>query len=123
LLGLSFSRSAFERLLQHLPDLKSFNVWSVLKSSFGPLSGTRETDVVLDFFGLRGVDASLGQIAVRNKSFPERPAFGEPLKRHYFCFWPECEVPECLLLRCSWGVSGRDANIVEKTDFDPERTL
>jgi hypothetical protein len=85
LLSLPFSRSAFERLLPHLPDLKSFNVWSVLKSSFGPLSGTRETDVVLDFFGLRGVDASLGQIAVRNKSFPERPAFGEPLMRHYFC--------------------------------------
>jgi len=29
--------SAFERWLPHLPDLKSFNVWSVLKSSFGPL--------------------------------------------------------------------------------------
>jgi len=92
LLSLPFSRSAFERLLPHLPDLKSFNVWSVLKSSFGPLSGTRETDVVLDFFGLRGVDASLGQIAVRNKSFPERPAFGEPLMRHYFCFSPKADA-------------------------------
>src|SRR5260370_2562094 len=105
LLSLSFSRSAFKRLLPHLPDLKSFNVWSVLKSSFGPLSGTRDTDVVLDFFGLRGVDASLGQIAVRNRSFPEMPAFGEPLMRHYFCFWPEADLRQAPINVCLLGKS------------------
>ena len=100
LLSLSFSMSAFERLLPHLPDLKSFNVWSVLKSSFGRLTGTRDTDVVLDFFGLRGVDASLGQIAVRNESFPERSAFGEPLMRHYLCFWHNADMSGLGLLPC-----------------------
>jgi hypothetical protein len=44
--SLSFSMSAFERWLSRLPDLKSFNARSVLKSSFG-LSETRGTDVVL----------------------------------------------------------------------------
>jgi len=29
--------SAFEQSLPRLPDLKSFNAWSVRKSSFGPL--------------------------------------------------------------------------------------
>jgi hypothetical protein len=35
LLSPSFSRSGFERLLPHLPDLNSLNVWSVLKSFDG----------------------------------------------------------------------------------------
>jgi hypothetical protein len=37
LLSLTFSRRPLKRWLPHLPDLKSLNVWSVLKSSFGPL--------------------------------------------------------------------------------------
>src|SRR5215472_8002820 len=40
---------------------------------------------VPDLLSLRGVDASLGQIAVRNRSFPESPTRDEPLIRHYFC--------------------------------------
>src|SRR5262245_521044 len=42
---------------------------------------------VPDLLSLRGVDASLGQIAVRNRSFPESPTRGQPLMRHYFCFF------------------------------------
>src|SRR5262245_32887631 len=42
---------------------------------------------VPDLLSLRGVDASLGQIAVRNRSFPESPTCGQALMRHYFCFF------------------------------------
>src|SRR5215472_14939059 len=40
---------------------------------------------VPDLLSLRGVDASLGQIAVRNRSLLESPTRDEPLIRHYFC--------------------------------------
>ena len=39
---------------------------------------------VPDLLSLRGVDASLGQIAVRNRSFPESPTRDEPLIRLRF---------------------------------------
>src|SRR5262249_41900553 len=69
---------------------------------------------VPDLLGLRGVDASLGQIAVRNKSFRERPTFGEPLMRHYFCFWHLCGIARSRIdVRFRWN-SGRAADITSK---------
>jgi len=54
--------------------------------------------------------------AVRNKSFPERPAFGEPLIRHYFCFCHLADLCVTLSDVCFKGIADIAAKLLTRDE-------